>query len=119
MKKKRIILDFKTILIIILLVIIIGMCITYRLVWKYHYNAIPSHADLKYGLAETFKDVDKLECEYFGKFKYGSSKLTYKYTCSFEYKTKEEDKKEAKTCVECDLKGKKWHCSISTSECFK
>lgn len=108
--------NYKNVLIIVLSIATIALAITARMIWLYHYNATPSKADLKYGLEDTYKNVEKLECKYYGKFKY--SKLTYKYTCSFDY-TKDEEIKSDKTCVDCLLSGKKWQCSISTSECFK
>lgn len=119
MKKSKFTLNnnLKNILIIVLVIIIIGIAITCRLIWKYHFIATPSQADLKYGLEDTFTQVDKLECKYYDKIKY--SKLTYKYTCSFEYKNTDNEVNNAKTCVDCVIKGKKWQCSISTSECFR
>ncbi|MGM9834978.1 MAG: hypothetical protein ACI31M_04295, partial [Bacilli bacterium] len=50
--------DYKNLLIILLSFIIIALVITVRLIWLYHYNATPSKADLKYGLENTFKNVE-------------------------------------------------------------
>lgn len=108
-------------LVLFLSLIIIALIIALVFSYKHKVKTMPSKADLLAGVENTFKNVDNLNCEYYGKVHYNED--VYKYTCHFAYEIKKDEdvisNSDYERCTICMVHDGKWDCNISTSKCFK